>query len=128
MSASANFNRRLGWGLLLVCIVAASGCGGNARQNMSGKVTYDGEPVQQGTIVFTQAGTVGGHASIRDGVYDTAEGTNLGVLPGMNDVVIKGYHPAEGDDVPRKPLFPPYEKQIEVMPGSKGIDFNVPAK
>jgi hypothetical protein len=54
----------------LLC-TAVAGCGGTTRTSVSGKVTFDGEPVPTGQIVFEPIGPGRvGIAQIADGAYN----------------------------------------------------------
>ncbi len=60
------------WALLTLVVVG--GCGqGNplGRQAISGHVTFDGAPLDQGTISFSPEakGSVGGGATVKDGAF-----------------------------------------------------------
>ena len=123
--------RRLNLSFCTLAITLAAtlaGCGGETRYHVSGEVTFEGEPVEQGTIVFTQEGGRGGHASIREGKFNTADDGNLGALAGDNIVTIKGYQvPSEDNpDAPRKPLFQPHETQLNVTGNLADQKFEVP--
>jgi hypothetical protein len=69
----------------LLCVVAA-GCGGSTT-SVSGKVTYNGEPVEQGFVSFRPADGMGQvfSASIVDGEYDAPD-----AVPGSRVVSIHG--------------------------------------
>ncbi len=88
------------WLTLAVCI----GCGsGNAR--VEGNVTFDGEPVEQGTIVFEPAdgiGTVVG-GTISKGYYRVGQDAQL--APGNKLVRIKAMR-ATGKKVKAGPPAP----------------------
>jgi hypothetical protein len=40
--------------LALGLVLTAAGCGGNGQQTVSGKVTFDGKPIEEGRITFRQ--------------------------------------------------------------------------
>jgi hypothetical protein len=81
---------RVGW--VALGLFALSGCGGGGssmkRVVMSGNVTYDGTPVEDGTIIFTFLGDSKGsptaEGAIKGGRYKL-----LDVIPGKNTVSIK---------------------------------------
>jgi hypothetical protein len=125
---------------LLAAIVlcsAAIGCGrsGPARFDLSGKVTFRGQPVPVGTISFLPDGNKGnkgpvGFAKVADGVYDTRR-QGRGACGGPLVVVISGF---TGKAVPGKdemPLgsqvFPDYRVPFDMSPGTTTKDFDVPA-
>ncbi|EAQ80798.1 hypothetical protein [Blastopirellula marina] len=109
------------------------GCGPtNSTIHLHGHVTYDGQPVPNGTIYFEPDTTAGnsGHGSvaiIRQGAFDTREA--LGVVGGPHLVRIEGYDGiAHGDNADGQPLFPTFETKAELPASSSSIDFDVPKK
>ncbi len=121
-----------------VCLLLVqSGCSGGSDDprgiGLSGRVTFDGQPVPFGRIVFTpdkQAGNSGpqGFAEIRNGTYDTASGK--GTVGGPHVVRITGFgaNPAAGDeDNPVPALFPDFETKHDVPRSTSTHDFDVPA-
>ncbi len=112
----------------------ASGCGdGLDRVKMSGKVTYMGQPVQDGMIRFLpKAGTEMPITiePIANGQYQTS--TSGGVPAGEYKVDIRSFHP---DDPPpagpgaaeRRQLLPAKynnftELEITIKPGQKNLE------
>src|SRR4051794_5389300 len=67
---------------LALSLVVLAGCGPSGRLPVWGKVTYNGEPVDHGTITFLAAGgqAVNAGGEIRDGKYliDSERGPALG--------------------------------------------------
>lgn len=89
----------------LLLLIAVFGC---QRQStlqtapVTGKVTYQGKPVVQGTVVFTPEGS--GHAATGDiqpdGTFQlTTSKKNDGAVPGKYKVAVQVF-PAEGGAVP----------------------------
>lgn len=83
------------------------GSGDSGRQHATGKVTYQGQPVKHGTIMFepdTRKGNSGpaGSASIVDGVYDTRR-DGVGISSGPQWVTIQAF---SGQNV--NPEYAPY--------------------
>lgn len=126
---------------LLVCV----GCG-NGRYPIAGEVTFDGKPVESGTIVFEpadgQGPTTGG--KIKDGKYALTD--NAAPLPGKKKVRISAGRKT-GRLIPAGPPAPPdmmveeiiryipktYNQQTtlacEVAPnGSRQIDFDLKSR
>ena len=116
-----------------------AGCGGKtndgpARFQVSGEVTYDGQPVPKGDIFFEPDGSKGNsgpqsRATIQDGQFETEPGK--GMIGGPHKVRITGTDgkPAnvEGEELPGGlPLFPPYETQIDFPQEDTEQSFNVP--
>ena len=76
---------------LLAAFPSLSGCGnqsGPDRQPVSGSVTFEGGPLDQGTIQFTPTGTsgIGSGAAISDGRYTIPQ--DKGLPPGQYRVMI----------------------------------------
>jgi hypothetical protein len=113
--------------LSLTLIVSGCGGGGLERQDLYGKVTYNGQPVPAGSIAFRPNRTKGGSgpsgfAKIEDGEYSTAS-AGKGSVSGPVLVIIEGA-------VSKKPmspaLFPPYKKELEITDDLDYVDFEVP--
>lgn len=110
------------------------GCGGAdgpTRYELSGSVTFDGNPVPAGQIVFepdSASGNSGvqGYAEIRDGKYDTRDGK--GVIGGPHQVRVTGFDRfSEDESDPAKPLFPEYVITEDLPKETTTKDFDVPA-
>lgn len=123
-------------GLAAVAVASAvCGCGGDAgpdRYDVSGTVTFNGQPVPAGHIIFepdTSADNSGpqGAADIRDGKYDTgADGR--GTVGGPHVVRISGFESfSEDENNPAKPLFTDYETTVDLPEETTTKDFDVPA-
>jgi hypothetical protein len=70
--------------VLGVCLMLAAGCSSGARVQISGEVTFEGEPLSQGTIVFTPVDATAGPSTGCDivaGKYDVPG--EMGVSPGV---------------------------------------------
>ncbi|QDT66488.1 hypothetical protein [Calycomorphotria hydatis] len=119
--------------LPLICGVALiAGCSaeveGPDRFPVSGTVTYNGEPVKHGDILFSPDRDKGNSgpasvAGIKDGKYETFPGK--GVIGGAFKVTISSENPEEAYS---EPPFPPYETTIELPHEATTYDFIVPAK
>jgi hypothetical protein len=124
--------------VLAVIAIATSGCGktGPQRFEVTGTVTYDGEPLPRGTIRFEPDASKGnrgpvGIAAIEAGRYSTAEEGARGVLQGPLVVWITGLPEANPNAEFQKPLFTDYRAEIELPPGHRGparFDFDIPAQ
>lgn len=81
------------WVIACVAVLSAPGCGSAGRGvAVSGKVTFEGEPIQDGSIQFIpQPGTDGpsAGATIADGAYSIQ--AQSGPVPGTYQVQIQGY-------------------------------------
>lgn len=126
--------------LLLACLLLLqTGCsGGNVddprNMGVSGKVSYNGQPVPFGQILFSPDSSAGnsgpqGIAEIRNGAYNTAASGGKGTVGGPHVVRISGFaaDPATGnEDNPVAALFPDYETKVDLPKGASTQDFEVP--
>jgi len=119
--------------LSFLAIVLAAGCT-NARPvfNVSGTVTFDGQPVPAGIIYFNPDFSQGndgpqGVADIKDGKFDTSKG-GRGHCGGAMVVRIEGFDGKSPD--PKsvgKPLFVAFELNRDLPRQNSSQDFEVPA-
>jgi hypothetical protein len=99
--------------------------------NVSGTVTYDGQPVPQGLIFFDPDATKGadgaqGFANIVDGKYNTAE-MGQGVRGGAYLVRVNGFDGKPAYEAPfGNPLFPEYSGTAELPMADSTYDLDVP--
>ena len=119
---------------LLLVLMLLAGCSksGADRNALSGKVTFKGEPVPFGRIVFTPDMSKGndgpqGIARVVDGEYHTGK---KGAVKGPLIVQIDGYSAIpnaedEGGGAGR-PLFRNWTTKIELAPGDSEFDFEIP--
>ncbi|MEW4564553.1 hypothetical protein AB1K70_18575 [Bremerella sp. JC770] len=120
----------------LLLILAAAGC--NAAQSdtfhVSGQVTFDGQPVPAGTILFQPDKAQGasgpaGLAIIRDGQFDTAAQGGRGTTGGAQRVQISGL---DGKPVAMGPqgvpLFPDHNETILLPQADSTHDFDIAKK
>lgn len=117
------------------CLVML-GCAeqGPQRYDISGTVTYKGQPIPAGTVQFVPDSAQGnrgpsGQATIVDGKYDTST-NGLGVVGGPHIVNIQAFDgKALPDlDLPNgKPIFYSYEERVE-LPKEESLtrDIDVP--
>lgn len=115
-----------------------AGCGrsdSQPRYNVSGSVTFAGEPVPAGFILFTPDAAKGargpaGSAQIKDGQYDTRH-EGKGPVGGPHTVTITGFdgRPAdkEGFAPDGKSLFSGYTISVDLPHEKTTQDFAVPA-
>lgn len=119
---------------LLLCCCMSLGCNpGPKVSQISGTVTFKGQPVPAGYITFTPdvaAGTLGQVVGfqIQNGKYDSATNVPPGLPPGKYMVRIGGF---DGKRIPMwgqgKQIFNPVDDQCDVPEGSTTRDFEVPA-
>ena len=111
--------------LLLIggACLAMLGCAeeGPQRYDVSGTVTYKGEPIAAGTVQFVPDAAQGnrgpsGQATIVDGKFDTST-SGIGVVGGPHIVTIQAF---DGKAVPEldlpngKPIFYSYEEKLDL--------------
>lgn len=120
--------------LCLGLVIGLVGCGGGdagpARFHVSGKVTFDGQPVKFGSIQFDpDTGNKGpqGAAEIRDGSFDTRK-KGTGAISGKVVARITGLQgePQPNNDEPVKALFEGHEVRFELPAKDTTKDFDVP--
>lgn len=127
---------RLGLGL---CLALALGCSGGSqgppRYDLSGEVTYDGQPIRKGMLTFApevEQGNSGpgSGAVIKDGRFTTPP--KKGHVGGPHRIRIVGYDGVaavvEGEELlDGKALFEPYETVVDLPKAHAKQNFNVPA-
>lgn len=125
----------VGW--LLSCVaLACTGCGdkGPTRYQLSGKITYQGQPIPAGIIYFDPDLTEGndgvqGHATIANGEYDTRNDGGQG--PGGGKYFVRVYA-HDGVPAPELPMGRPMFSEVTIpveLPLSDGQkDLEIPAQ
>ena len=98
----ASIGPRLSWALLLL-LAAAPGCSGNGLTSVSGAVTFDGKPLERGSIrlIAVDGKTPSAEAIIHEGRY------RLETVPGQKRIEIQGFRivgTARRNDDPSAPL------------------------
>lgn len=126
----------LGWLLTALLLVPALiGCGGgpgDGKYSLEGKVTYKGQLVPRGQIIFApdsskQNQGPGSVAPIEQGRYATY--ADKGIIGGPYRIRIEGFDGvASGDNIDGSPLFQPYEIEIDLPKENATRDFEVPGK
>ena len=124
--------------LALAALSLLGGCGkqGPGRYDLSGKVTFQGQPVPKGYMLFAPDHDKGNNgpgakAGIMNGSYSMMPGQ--GMVGGPHIVTIVGT-----DGVPfdqgggimnpmGKPLFPEFKASFDLPKESGTFDFNVPS-
>jgi hypothetical protein len=111
----------------------AAGCSSRPQPvQLSGKVTFKGQPVPAGWISFTPDVATGGLGGvkvyqIKDGVYDSAQESQPPLIPGTYQVRIAGF---DGKKEPffgqGKQIFNPIEDTYIVPGGTTTKDFAIP--
>ena len=125
--------RHLKYSLLILFGMMLAGCNAQpALTEISGTVTFKGQPIPAGDVSFTPEATIpGGQLRmylVTNGKYNSADQPGTGLLPGKYKVRINGY---DGKKIPMyfsgKQIFNPYELEMEVSAGkSTTLDFTVP--
>ncbi len=130
---------RISWPVQLLAMAVFSsllGCGqaGPERYTISGKITYDGQPVPLGEVIFEPDGSQGNsgpqcRASIRQGIYETRAGK--GAVAGPMIVKVIGFEQPTGEgrfpgvEAFSLPLFPTFETRHEVPAHDSTFDIKV---
>lgn len=103
MSKRVTITRRLASSAMLTlalgALVSLPGCGG-ARSTVSGSVTYDGQPVEDGSIRLHPTGDTqgqGGSAPIVGGRYEMK--SDAGLLAGNYTVMISAFREASAAEI-----------------------------
>jgi hypothetical protein len=119
--------------LLVVALAIAAGCSKKPEPSqLSGKVTFKGQPVPAGYISFTPDVAAGGlgqvkNLQIKDGMYDSAKEAEPGINPGAYEIRIAGFNgkkePFFGQG---KQIFNPIQDKFTVPTGTTTKDFVVP--
>lgn len=125
---------------LLGLVLAVAGCSGSedgpSLYRVSGEVTYDGKPIENGTILFRNTGSDGRayQGEIKNGKYDLkseagsmrVEITGSRVIPGK----FKEVNPGEKDPVSEMYVPAKYNSkttlEAKVEEKSNEIPFNLP--
>jgi hypothetical protein len=119
---------------LMALLVLGAGCSKQVKTGqLSGKVTFKGNPVPAGYISFlpdSSAGNLGKVkvVQIKDGAYNTANETDPGIFPGPTVIRIAGFDgkPQKGFSQ-GKQIFNPHEIKAALADGTSTMDFTVPA-
>jgi hypothetical protein len=115
--------------ILFAAILTVVGCGASLAP-VTGKVTYKGEPVKGGTLLFAPAaGGIPASATVQeDGTYKLKVGTSDGAVIGKN-LVSYTAPPGKPSEDPRKEgekspyaNMIPMGKEIEIKSGKNVID------
>jgi hypothetical protein len=118
--------------------VLLAGCGrdGVPRHVVTGNVTFQGQPVEYGTIVFEPEASVGriaprGMARVENGYFrtDREESPTTGAYKvrvfGFDKARMK-QNPEPGEIVDTPELFPEYTFQVQIPPPDGRLDVQVP--
>lgn len=93
---------------LLFCCLSMAGCremsNDSGRVSLTGRITYDGQPVPYGDLVFTPDGAQGnsgpeGFALIKNGVYSTRDDRGKGVGRGPMIVAVSAFRDGPGQGI-----------------------------
>lgn len=118
----------------LMCCLSL-GCGGEKTYQVSGKVTFKGQPISTGKIFFVPDHSKGnkgpsGYADIKDGAYDTSAPGGAGCIGGPMTITIQAADAAAQTSKSvqgAKALFPPYSTVADMPKSDSTKDFDVPA-
>ena len=119
-----------------IAALAVCGCGdrGPRRYHVSGAVTFAGQPVRLGRIVFDPDQSLGnagpqGFAPIENGRFDTSHKHCKGTVGGPMIVRIDALELLDGPDGASagRLLFPTHEERLDLPQADSTRDFVVPA-
>lgn len=117
-------------GIVVANLLATAGCGGGDQQErhrVSGRITFAGQPVNHGEVLFTPDATKGnsgaqGIAVITNGRYDTEGSRAPGVASGPVVVRVTALADANGK------LLCEHEFPLDVPKGGMERDIEIPAE
>lgn len=118
--------------LLAPVLIGCGGGPGDGKYSLEGTVTYGGQPVPRGQIIFQpdtskQNSGPGSIAQIEQGRYRTYD--DRGIVGGPYRIRIEGYDGIpSGDNADGAPVFKPYELEIDLPRENAVRDFEVPGK
>lgn len=127
-------------GRLSVCawlfVMTIAGCGESGPKvfHVSGAVTFNGQPIPAGTVMFTPDQSKGGSgpaglAVIKNGKYDTSSTDGTGVVGGPHIVQIIGLDGKPVEMSPEGvPLFPDYTTTLDLPKEKTTHDFSITGK
>ena len=122
---------------LLLCTAVLSGCGngadGPSRYVVTGTVTYDGQPVPRGYVIFmpnNDKGTTGStsRAKIVDGKYNTQGEGSKPPIAGELLIQVEGFGPEVPNEEFAQPLFETYTMEQKLEPRDQELNIDVPKK
>jgi hypothetical protein len=118
---------------LVTCLL--TGCGGSSGNHISGKITFQGQPIPAGKVYFMPDSSKGvsgqtGYADIVNGTYDTRKPGGQGCITGSVIIAVEGMDPTPppnaGPDAGGTSLFPRYEQPGEITSSAMTMDIDVP--
>jgi hypothetical protein len=91
--------------LAIALAFATVGCGGGNEATVEGIVTFDGQPLNRGTVSFIpEAGGAGAMATIApDGTFEARTGSTAGLQPGEYTITVQA---REDSVMPAKGALP----------------------
>jgi hypothetical protein len=115
-------------------LLALAGCrAGDKLYDVSGTVTYAGQPIPKGLIFFDPDASKGmagtqGFANIEGGKFDTAN-RGKGIRGGAYVIRVSGFDGKEANEAPfGRPLFPEYQEKRDLPKANSTLDLDVPGK
>src|SRR5437870_1956612 len=104
--------------VVLAAVVSLTGCGGdpNARQAVSGTVTFNGQPLDQGRIHFVPVDKTKSDsgATVENGKYNIPR--DVGLMPGTYKVSVYSYDQkgakVQSSEIPGEPSAKQFKERI----------------
>lgn len=130
--AHFHFHRRFHC-ISTLLLMATVGCGAVQQDSyrVSGHVTFEGQPVPAGTILFQPDKSQGtaGLAIIHDGQFDTAAEGGRGTTGGAQRVRIIGLDGKPVEMGPNGvPIFPDHTETVSLPQADSRHDFDIPKR
>ncbi len=126
-------------GFAVACLCAINGCGSGERTyHLSGSITFKGQPVPSGHIIFEPDSSKGnsgapGRSKIVDGKYDTRSEDGMGIVGGPHMIRIMGLGgqskgASQGEIALPNMLFPEFTVSEDLAKQDGTKDFTIPEK
>lgn len=127
-----------GWVGCLLAISLLVGCGGEKVYHLTGTVTFKGQPIPEGYIVFEPDGSQGnqgqsGKGAIRDGRFSTRGEEGMPIIGGPHVIRVVAHSApfnldtaVGGEVVMPDLLFPPYTFKQDLPFANSEANFDIP--
>jgi len=127
-SLAVSFNQSVGIGLCLVCCLIGGCSSGSTGATVSGKVTLDGVPLEQGKVRGIHEGGDVVSGEIDGGTFTLSRREGTGIAPGKYQVVVIAYaNSSEAKNNPEARLQLLVPKRY-TEPSRSGLSFSVNAE
>lgn len=125
--------KSVGWTLLAFASMALSGCGSTPPCSVSGTVSFEGQPIENGSLKFEPIGvsdSPGGRSLITGGKYNIP--ADQGMLPGKYRVIFYATK-ATGKTITNLEVMPgesaqPREETVQFLPPKLNTESTIEAE